>query len=96
MQNYRHHIEEHLLPAFEDKAIADILATDITAWEKRELAVPYALSSVKSWRATLHLILADAVEDGLRDFNPATRRRGRGKRAGRSRGRGQGSGETGH
>ncbi|MEV0187483.1 LacI family DNA-binding transcriptional regulator [Kitasatospora purpeofusca] len=88
MQNYRRHIEEHLLPAFEDFAIADILKTDIAAWEKRERAVPYAASSVKTWRATLHLILADAVEEGLRDSNPATKRRGRGKRAGRSRNRG--------
>ncbi|MFF3146823.1 hypothetical protein ACFVRU_35185, partial [Streptomyces sp. NPDC057927] len=34
MQNYRRHIEEHLLPAFEDSAVADILSTDIAAWEK--------------------------------------------------------------
>jgi integrase len=88
MQNYRRHIEEHLLPAFEDTPITDILPTDVAAWEKRELAVPYAPSSVKTWRGTLHLILADAVEEGLRDSNPATRRRGRGKRAGRSRHRG--------
>ncbi|MEU5119711.1 tyrosine-type recombinase/integrase [Streptomyces asoensis] len=88
MQNYRRHIEEHLLPAFEDLAVADILSTDIAAWEKRERAVPYAASSVKTWRATLHLILADAVDEGLRDSNPATKRRGRGKRAGRSRNRG--------
>jgi integrase len=47
-----------------------------------------AASSVKTWRATLHLILADAVEEGLRDSNPATKRRGRGKRAGRCRNRG--------
>ncbi|MEU1597250.1 LacI family DNA-binding transcriptional regulator [Streptomyces sp. NPDC005708] len=88
MQNYRRHIEEHLLPAFEDFAVADILTTDIAAWEKRERAVPYAASSVKTWRATLHSILADAVDEGLRDSNPASRRRGRGKRAGRSRNRG--------
>ncbi|MFG2130657.1 LacI family DNA-binding transcriptional regulator [Streptomyces sp. NPDC048751] len=88
MQNYRRHIEEHLLPAFEDFAIADILSADIAAWEKRERAVPYAATSVKTWRATLHLILADAVDEGLRDSNPATKRRGRGKRAGRSRNRG--------
>jgi integrase len=88
MQNYRHHIEGHLLPAFEDMPIEDILAADVAAWEKRELAVPYARSSVQSWRATLHLILEDAVDEGLREFNPASRRRGRGKRAGRSRHRG--------
>jgi hypothetical protein len=33
MQNYRRHIEEHLLPAFEDTPIEDILATDVAAWE---------------------------------------------------------------
>jgi integrase len=87
MQNYKRHIEEHLLPEFEEKAIADIQSTDVGAWEKKERAL-YAASSVKTWRGTLHLILADAVEEGLRDANPATKRRGRGKRAGRSRNRG--------
>ena len=48
----------------------------------------YAESSIRTWRATLHLILADAVEEGIRDSNPAARRRGRGKRTGRSRSRG--------
>jgi integrase len=43
---------------------------------------------VKTWHGTLHLLLADAVEEGLRDSNPAAKRRGRGKRAGRSRNRG--------
>jgi len=88
MQNYRRHIEEHLLPTFQDIAIADIRATDVAEWEKRERAVPYAASSVKTWRGTLHLILADAVEEGICGSNPATKRRGRGKRAGRSRNRG--------
>lgn len=88
MQNYRRHIEEHLLPAFEHAAIADITPADVANWEKGERALGYAESSIKTWRATLHLILADAVDDGLRDSNPASRRRGRGKRAGRSRNRG--------
>lgn len=88
LQNYRRHIEEHLLPTFEPFAIADISSTDIAAWEKRERALGYAESSIKTWRATLHLILADAVDEGLRESNPATRRRGRGKRSGRSRSRG--------
>lgn len=88
MQNYRRHIEEHLLPAFEHAAVVEISRDDVAAWEKRERAVPYAESSIKSWRSTLHLILADAVEDGLRDSNPAARRRGRGRRDGRSQSRG--------
>src|SRR5215210_7617373 len=89
MQNYRRHIEEHLLPTFEDVAVGDILASDVAAWEKRERAAGYAESSIKTWRGTLHLVLADAVEEGLRDANPAARRRGRGRRAGRSRRRGR-------
>ncbi|MEH1055887.1 LacI family DNA-binding transcriptional regulator [Micromonospora sp. CPCC 206171] len=88
MQNYRRHIEEHLLPVFQHRAVADIVASDVAAWEKQERAAGYADSSVKTWRGTLHLVLADAVEEGLRDSNPAARRRGRGKRAGRSRNRG--------
>ena len=88
MQNYRHHIEEHLLPHFGEMEIADIAESDIGAWEKRERAAGYAEASIKTWRSTLHLILADAVVDGLRETNPAARRRGRGRRAGRSRRRG--------
>ena len=88
MQNYRRHVEEHLLPTFEEFAVADILASDIAAWEKQERAAGYAESSIRTWRSTLHLVLGDAVEEGLREANPATRRRGRGRRAGRSHGRG--------
>ncbi|MFE7662029.1 LacI family DNA-binding transcriptional regulator [Streptomyces celluloflavus] len=87
MQNYKRHIEEHLLPDFEDKALAGILRTDVELWEKKERAA-YAASSVKTWRSTLHLIFEDAIDEGLLASNPAARRRGRGKRAGRSRDRG--------
>ncbi|MGP8300173.1 LacI family DNA-binding transcriptional regulator [Streptomyces inhibens] len=87
MQNYRHHIEEHLLPKFEEEELASILRSDVEAWEKAERAV-YEASSVKTWRGTLHLIFADAVDEGLIASNPAAKRRGRGKRAGRSRDRG--------
>jgi integrase len=85
MQNYRRHIEEHLLPAFEELAVAEVQESDITAWEQRERATGYAESSIRTWRSTLHLVLADAVQDGLRESNPASRRRGRGRRAGRAR-----------
>ncbi len=88
MQNYRRRLEEHLLPAFESHELAAITANDVAAWEKRERAVPYADNSVRSWRALLHLILADAVEEGLIPANPAAKRRGRGKRVGRSQHRG--------
>jgi integrase len=88
MQNYRRSIEDHLLPAFEDRALADISASAVAAWEKRERALGYAEASVRLWRTTLHLILEDAREEGLILVNPAARRRGRGRRAGRSQARG--------
>lgn len=88
MQNYRRHIEEHLLPAFEDWPLAGIQRGDVDAWERKEKEAGYAAASVKTWRSTLHLVLADAVEEGLISTNPATKRRGRGKRAGRARNRG--------
>ena len=88
MQNYRRHIEEHLLPEFENAMVDEITKAEIDAWERKERERGYAASSIKTWRGTLHLILADAVDEELRDSNPATRRRGRGKRAGRSRNRG--------
>jgi hypothetical protein len=83
MQSYRRTIEDHLLPAFQDVAVAVITPTDVALWEKRERALGYAEASVRLWRTTLHLILADAVDEGLRESNPAARRRGRGERAGR-------------
>lgn len=88
MQNYRRHIENHLLPAFEDTVLLALTSEDVDLWEKRERAAGYAASSIKTWRSTLHLILSDAEAEERITFNPATKRRGRGRRAGRSRNRG--------
>jgi hypothetical protein len=38
---------------------------------QRERAAAYAEASIKTWRSTLHLVLADAVDEGLRESNPA-------------------------
>ena len=54
---------------FEDTAVADILASDIAALEKRERAAGYAEPEHQDLRSTLHLILADAVQEGLLDSN---------------------------
>ncbi|SMD24188.1 LacI family DNA-binding transcriptional regulator [Lentzea albidocapillata] len=88
METYKSNLEVHLIPFFGEMEIGAISAFDIAEWEKEERAAGWAPSSVKGWRSNLHLILADAVDDGLRDTNPATRRRGRGKRAGRAKERG--------
>ncbi|MEV6601362.1 LacI family DNA-binding transcriptional regulator [Actinoplanes sp. NPDC051346] len=85
MQNYRRHIENHLLPTFEDSVMRAITAEDVDHWEKAERKAGYAEASIKTWRGTLHLLCEDAQTDGIVISNPATKRRGRGKRAGRGR-----------
>ncbi|MFC4050042.1 LacI family DNA-binding transcriptional regulator [Actinomadura syzygii] len=104
MQNLRRHCEDHLLPEFEKDDLGDIDAGRIATWVARERAAGYAANSINAWRKTLHTILADATDPreverilgrppgsrttGLIRINPATRRRGRGKRAGLKRDRG--------
>ncbi|WP_037573564.1 LacI family DNA-binding transcriptional regulator [Phaeacidiphilus oryzae] len=85
MENYKTHIESHLLPAFENQALGDIQPKDVAAWRKAKRDAGYAEGSIKTWRGTLHLIFEDAMDEGLIPSNPASVRRGRGKRAGRSR-----------
>ncbi|MGW6456276.1 tyrosine-type recombinase/integrase [Streptomyces sp. NPDC055078] len=83
MQNYRRDIEVHLLPEFGDRPLKSITSSDVKAWEKKEKEAGYEESSIRTYRARLHLVFTDAMEEGLIDANPAARRRGRGKRAGR-------------
>ena len=66
MQNYRRRLEEHLLPAFEDLAVADDLACRRGGVGEAR-AGGRATPSRASGRGgpLLHLILADAVEEGL-------------------------------
>lgn len=85
----------HLLRAFGETALHDIDKAAIGAWDKAEKAAGAAASSVATYRRILHLILADAVDQGLIPMNPAARRRGRGKRAGRSSNRGPEKAHTG-
>jgi integrase len=88
MQNYRRRLEEHLLPVFGEMLLADISRDAVAAWEKRERAAGYAESSIRSWRALLHLVLADAAEENLVVANVAAKRKGRGKRTALARHRG--------
>ncbi|HET6479255.1 MAG TPA: LacI family DNA-binding transcriptional regulator [Actinoplanes sp.] len=88
MQNYRRHIENHLLPAFEALTFRAIVSEDVISWEKKERAAGYAEASIKTWHGTFHLICADAQAEGVILANPAEKRRGRGRRAGKGRNRG--------
>jgi hypothetical protein len=38
MQNYRRHLEEHLLPEFEARPLASLQRQDVDAWERKEKA----------------------------------------------------------
>ena len=89
LQNYRNHIESHLLPSFEGTLLTDIDRGAVDAWTAAERASGYSRNSVQTYRSILHLILGDAMEEGLVTANPASVRRGRGRRTGRSRARGQ-------
>lgn len=87
MANIMRHLREHLLPFFEDKALAEIDAAMIGKWEGTERAGGYAAASIRTWRGTLHTCLEDATGPGkYLEVNPATRKRGRGKRSGRKTG----------
>lgn len=86
MANYTRHLEDHLLRAFEHTLLADLDADAIEAWARQERADGYKPASIRTWRATLHAVLAAAADRGLIGSNPATRRRGTGKRAGRKQG----------
>ncbi|PWG08749.1 LacI family transcriptional regulator [Streptomyces sp. V2] len=84
MQNYKNHIEHHLLPYFGEKILKEITKTDVQMWEAAEKAAGYT-TSISTWRGTLHVILGDAADEGLIPANPAARRRNRGRRSGSSR-----------
>jgi hypothetical protein len=85
MANIKRHLQEHLIPYFGPRALRVIDAALIGKWERAERACGYERSSIRTWRGTLHTCLEDATPEHL-ERNPATRKRGRGKRAGRKAG----------
>src|SRR6266536_335965 len=87
MRNYRRHLDGHILPEFGSRPLGGIVRTDIDAWDKRQRQAGTPASSVRTWRGTLHTLLADAAADGRIPANPATKRRGKGRRTGRYRDR---------
>lgn len=79
----RRHLENHLLPFFGDNPLREISAAMILKWKRAEKAAGYSEGSIRTWHGTLHLILEDAVPRHIAE-NPATRKRGRGRRSGRA------------
>jgi len=81
--NRRRHLENHLLPFFGSRALREVSAAMILKWKRAEKAAGYSEGSIRTWHGTLHLILEDAVPRHIAE-NPATRKRGRGRRSGRA------------
>lgn len=84
MDNYRRHLELHVLPAFQDSLLRprlEILPPDVEAWKQRLRDDGYSEGSQKNYLGTLRVCLADAVP-GIIPFNPAASegKEGRGKR----------------
>lgn len=81
MSNYRRCIQGHILTKFGNTLLADLLPVQIDAWEN-EMRADSKPSTVAGRRRIFHTMLGDAVP-GLIPSNPATRKRGRGRRSGK-------------
>lgn len=85
MANRKRHLEDYLLHFFGDmtlRAIEEAGPPLITKWEREMRARGYADASIKTWRGTLHIVLEDARGKHI-TINPATMKKGRGRRSGR-------------
>jgi integrase len=90
MENYKEHLELHVLPEFEDKRLRRIFSVHIDAWEKRLRSgefngFRYSEESIRTYRGTLHTVLEAAVP-AIIPANPAHRKPSTGKRTGRQGG----------
>jgi integrase len=84
--NYSAPIRRFILPAFGDRPLASLRREEIDAWERALINERgYSVEYIRGARRRLHTILADAVTAGRLQVNPATRRRGRGRKASQDR-----------
>ncbi|MEV0759627.1 tyrosine-type recombinase/integrase [Nocardia sp. NPDC050435] len=81
--NYESHIQCHLLPTFGPLPLSQITRKAVVDWEKELRKHGYPAESIRTYRALLHVILADATRAGKITSNPAERPRNRGRRTGR-------------
>jgi integrase len=79
LANYRYAIEVHILPAFGDRPLASLTAEQIAGWEMETVRRGYTRTTAKAARTLLATILGDAIPRHIQ-ANPATRRRGKGRR----------------
>jgi hypothetical protein len=79
LNTYRGIIEIMILPRFGDTKLADIEAEDVAAWELELVAKGYKVRTAREARNLLTTILNDAIPKHIK-FNPAARRRGKGRK----------------
>jgi len=84
--NYSAPIRRFILPAFGDRPLVSLRREEIDAWERALIDERgYSVEYIRGARRRLHTILADAVTAGRLPVNPATRQRGRGRKASQDR-----------
>ncbi len=84
--NYSAPIRLFILPAFGDRSLASLRREEIDAWERALIDERgYSVEYIRGARRRLYTILADAVTAGRLQVNPATRQRGRGRKASQDR-----------
>lgn len=74
MERYRSRLRVHLVPAWGDKALNQIKPSEVETWAKTLSA-----GTEPTVRSQLSTMLEDAVYEGLIDFNPAQKRKRRGR-----------------
>jgi len=75
-------IRRFILPAFGDRKLKSIRREEIDRWERTLIDEHgYSVEYIRGARRRLHTILADTVTAGHLTVNPASRQRGRGRRA---------------
>jgi len=79
VDGYSDHYRVHISPRFGHKAIGDVTALAVDAWEK-DLRSRRSASTVNGIMVVLRMMMADAVEDGRITISPVRQKRRRGRR----------------
>jgi integrase len=79
MRNYRNMLQGHVLPRWRDVPLDQIAPEMIAPWERSIVRAGYALRTAQDARRLLVNVLGDAVPTHI-PYNPAARRRGKGRK----------------
>jgi hypothetical protein len=86
--NYSAPIRRFILPTFGAQTLKSISREQVDRWERSLIEDRgYSVEYIRGARNRLHTILADAVTAGHLAVNPASRQRGRGRKANQERAR---------